>query len=28
LTDDKSALLRTLLGKLPETAASKLAQAI
>src|SRR3569832_103363 len=28
MPDDKSALLRTLLGKLPETAASKLAQAI
>jgi len=28
LTDDKSALLRSLLGKLPETAANKLAQAI
>ena len=28
MTDDKSALLRTLLGKLPETAANKLAQAI
>lgn len=28
MTDEKSALLRTLLGKLPETAANKLAQAI
>jgi hypothetical protein len=28
LTDDKSSLLQTLLGKLPESAASKLAQAI
>ncbi len=28
MTDDKSGLLQNLLGKLPETAASKLAQAI
>ena len=28
MTDDKSNLLQTLLGKLPESAASKLAQAI